>query len=311
MSGPGRAGVPGRSEKPGGQSPEPASRWGIPLVFIAALVALWLGFRLVPDLDGLFSDLPPFASSATPTLTIGSVTKSATPVASPQTGSNGQTPQASPTPRTAVPDLLQLSEERAVALLEQYGLNANVVPVFDENVAPGRVVAQFPERNAEVDEGSLVTVRVSQGPENPTMPDVVGNTVDNAREKLVLLGVEVEEVEQGSNSVDAGKVMAQEPAAGTEVEAGSTVRIIVSIGVDRAIVPDVRGKLFAIAQHELSGSGLRSQLGIRLTNDPGTCGTVASQNPLPGTEVERETVVTLNVRDNPESGCTPPQRGSQ
>lgn len=302
MLGPRRAGVSGKTEKPGGQSPEPASRWGIPLVFIAALVALWLGFRLVPDLGALFDDLPPFASSATPTLTIGSVTKSATPVTSPQTGANGQTPQASPTPRTAVPDLLQLSEERAVALLEQYGLTANVVPVFDENVAPGRVVAQFPERNAEVDEGSLVTVRVSQGPENPAMPDVVGSTVDNAREKLVLLGVEVEEVEQGSNTVPAGEVMGQEPAAGTEVEAGNTVRLIVSIGVDRVIVPDVRGKLFAIAQHELSGRGLRGELDIKLTNDSGPCGTVASQSRLPGTEVERDTVIKLNTSDEP--GCT-------
>ncbi len=296
------AGGTGKSDRPGGRSPEPASRWGIPLIFLAVIFALWLGFRLVPDTQGLLGDVPFFSPRTTPTLQIGAVSKvTPTPASVPAT-SSGQGAQASPAPRSAVPDLTQLSEERAVALLEQHRLTANIVPVFNDSVVPGRVVSQLPERNTEVDEGTAVTIRISKGPENPTMPDVVGITVDNAREQLVLLSVTVVDEQIGS-AVDAGIVLAQEPPAGTQVESGSTVHLIVSNGVDRVTVPDVRGKQFAIAAQELGVIGLRGLLGIALTDDPGTCGTVASQNPLPGIEVERNYVVTLTIRSVP--GCKP------
>ena len=289
-----------KTGRPGRRSPEPASRWGIPLIFIAAIVALWLGFRFVPDLGALLDDVPLLSPSATsePRLPIRSVTNS-TP-----TPSRGQVAQPSPTPRTAVPNLIQLSEERAVALLEQYGLAAETEEIFDESVAPGRVVSQSPAANAEVDEGFVVTVRISKGPENPIMPDVVGITVENAREQLQLLGATVEEVEQGSDTTPAGMVLAQEPTGGTPVESGSTVRLIVSKGIDRVSVPDVRDKQFAIAQEDLNASGFRGKPGITLTDDSGTCGTVASQNPPPGFPAEQNAEVTLNIRGTP--GCTPP-----
>lgn len=294
----------GQSTKPGRETPEPPSRWGIPLIFLAAIVALWLGFRMVPDLGGLVEGVPIFSSPAPdePRLPIRSVTDATPTPSSTPTSANGQDPQTTPTSRTAVPDLLQLSEERAIALLEQHRLTADIVEVFNDSVAPGRVVGQFPERNTEVDEGSTVTIRLSKGPEDPIMPDVVTKTVVNAREQLQLLGVEVEEELRGSDTVAAGEVMAQEPPAGTQVEAGSTVRLIVSKGVERFQVPDVRGKLLAIAQQELAKIGLRGVVGVTLKEDTGLCGTVASQSPQPGAEVTREFDVKLNIRAKP--GCT-------
>lgn len=290
-----------QNARPGRATPEPPSRWGIPLIFLAVIVALWLGFRVVPDLGGFVEGVPLFSSPAPdePRPPIRSVTD-ATPT--PSGPARGQGPQASPTPRTAVPDLLQLSEERAIALLEQHRLTADIVEVFNDSVAPGRVVGQFPERNTEVDEGTAVTIRISKGPEDPIMPDVVTKTVDNAREQLQLLGVTVDEVLQGSDTVAAGEVMAQDPPAGTRVEAGSTVRLTVSKGVERIQVPDVRDKLLALAQQDLVKFGLRGVIGIELTNDTGKCGTVASQDPRPGFEVERDFNVKLNIRAKP--GCT-------
>ena len=296
----------GKSEKTnrrGRQSPEPPSRWGIPLIFLAAIAALWLGFRLVPDLGALVEDVPLLSPAATsePKLPIRPV---ATTPPSVPTASSGQGAQPSPTPRVALPDLTQLSEERAVALLEQYRLAAEIEEVFAEDVAPGLVVSQAPPANTEVDEGFTVTVRISKGPENPTMPDVVGTTADSAREKLQPFGVDVEMIEQGSATIPAGTVIAQEPTAGSQIEVGSTVRLTVSAGVDRLQVPDVRGKQLAIAQQELLAIGLRGVVGIELTDDPGTCGTVASQDLEPGIPVEQNTEVRLNIRGG--SGCTPP-----
>lgn len=297
------AGGAGRTNRPSRQSPEPPSRWGIPLIFLAAIFALWLGFRLVPDLGAFLEDVPILSSSATsePKLQIGSVTN---PTPAPTPATSNQSPRPSPAPRTVVPNLIQLSEERAVASLEQHRLVADIEEVFDEEVAPGLVVSQSPAANAEVDEGFIVTIRISKGPENPIMPDVVGKTVVNAREQLSPLGVDIKVIEQGSATVPAGEVIAQEPTAGSDIEVGSTVRLTVSKGVDRSTVPDVRGKQYAIALEELSAIELRGSLGIALTSDPGTCGTVASQNPAPGSPAEQDTEVTLNIRGSP--GCTPP-----
>lgn len=298
----------GRSEKTdrrGRQSTEPPSRWGIPLIFLAVIFALWLGFRLVPDMGAILEGVPLLSPSATsePKLQIRSVANS-TPTPSASDAPSNQAPRPSPTPRTAVPNLIQLSEERAVALLQQHRLVFVSEEVFDEDVAPGLVVSQFPEPNAEVDEGSLVTISISKGPEDPTMPAVVGSTVDSAREQLARLGVTIEEIAQASTTVAAGVVIAQEPLAGAQIETESTVRLIVSKGVDRSRIPDVRGKQFAIAQEDLNSVGLRGRLGVTLTNDSGVCGTVADQNPAPGLPVQENTEVTLIIRGAP--GCTAP-----
>jgi serine/threonine-protein kinase len=204
-----------------------------------------------------------------------------------------------------VPNLIQSTEDRAVALLELYRLAVEIEPVFSEDVEPGRVVSQSPAPDAEVEEGHTVVIRVSKGPEDAIMPDLVNITVDNAREQLQLLDVTVEETEQGSEAVPAGFVIAQDPPAGTEVEAGSTVRLTVSKGIERVAVPDVSGEFLALAIQQLSTVGLRGMVGITLDKDPGTCGTVASQNPQPGEPAETGATVTLNVRGLP--GCTPSQ----
>ncbi len=301
---------PGPGGAPGGNTPGPDARWGIPLIFLAVIAALWLSFRLVPDLGALVDDLPLLSDSATPTLTIAAVADSTpTPGVSrpqpstPAPASNGQAAPASTARTTFVPNLLQSGQERAVESLKQHQLIAEIEEVFDDTVARGLVVSHAPEANTVVQVGSTVIIRISKGPENPTMPDVVGMTVDNAREQLGLLSVTIEELEQPNDTVAAGIVVAQEPPAGTQVEAESTVRIIVSTGVDRIPVPDVRNKYFAFAQQELAGSGLRGVKGIELTNDPGKCGTIASQNPEPGTPVPLNTSIYLNIRGG--SGCTP------
>ena len=300
------AGGSGRTNRPHRRSPEPSSRWGIPLIFLAAIFALWLGFRLMPDLGALVEDVPLLSPAATSEPKLPPRPVATTPPSVP-TASSGQGAQPSPTPRVALPDLTQLSEERAVALLEQYRLAAEIEEVFAEDVAPGLVVSQSPPANTEVDEGFIVTIRISKGPENPTMPDVVGTTADSAREKLQPLGVDVEMIEQGSATIPAGKVIAQEPTAGSRIEVGSAVRLTVSAGVDRLQVPDVRDKQFAIAQHELAAIGLRGVVDIELTTDRGTCGTVASQNPEPGLPIPQNSEVRLIIRGGSgDSGCTPP-----
>ncbi len=262
---------------------------------------------MAPDLSGLLVDVPILSPSGAsePKISIPAVAEaSPTPAPVPTAG---PAPQGSPTPRTTVPNLIQSSEERAIALLEQHDLTGESEEVFSDSVAPGRVVSQSPEPNTEVPTGQTVIIRISQGPEVPVMPDVVGAAAANARLQLEPLGVEVEEVEQGGDESTAGLVLAQEPAAGVEVAPGDTVRLTVSTGVERVVVPNVTGSQLAIAINDLSEFGLRGVLGSTLTDDPGTCGTVAEQNQRPGLQVDSDSEVVLHVRGRP--GCTPGEQG--
>ena len=60
------------------------------------------------------------------------------------------------------------------------------------------------------------------------------------------------------DTVAAGKVIATDPAAGTEIEEGKTVKMYVSKGREKVDVPDLVGKTTDEATAALSALGLSS-----------------------------------------------------
>lgn len=121
-------------------------------------------------------------------------------------------------PRTLeVPDVAGMKSARAATVLEDAGFVPVLVDSYSDTVKPGRVVSSDPGAGAPADEGSDVTVYVSIGPEfeKLTMPDVRGMTVEQAKRKLVRLGLRVHVVV----SCEGGTTVVE-----TEPLAGSTVR---------------------------------------------------------------------------------------
>ena len=97
----------------------------------------------------------------------------------------------------------------------------------------------------------------------------------------------------------AGIAVAQDPAAGTRITDGSTVRVVLSAGPPPVKVPDVVGQPAGSAESALASAGLR--YGERLVAAPGsTANVVTAQSPRPGTTTPRRTAVALNVAESPQ-----------
>ncbi|NLE43841.1 MAG: Stk1 family PASTA domain-containing Ser/Thr kinase [Chloroflexi bacterium] len=128
-----------------------------------------------------------------------------------------------------VPSLIGRTQEDAIALLEGLRLKAKVSMV-DSSGANGTVVDQSPKAGQSLEPGSEVTLYVSRAPVVTTVqvPSVVGLSRTEAAAKIAAAGLRSEVVLKTTKEESPGIVLEQSPSAGSPVEKGSLVRIIVS-----------------------------------------------------------------------------------
>ncbi|TYP88361.1 serine/threonine-protein kinase [Blastococcus xanthinilyticus] len=160
---------------------------------------------------------------------------------------------------------------------------------YDDDVPAGSVVRFDPPAGADLKRDQVVTAFVSQGRAPVAVPDVTGQTPEQATSNLQSQGFLVERIEDGrSDAVDVGEVMAVDPGpAAGPVPFGSTVRIQVSAGVPLVAVPDVVGKSGDEATAILQAAGLQVEATRFFGNS------VLRQSPAAGETVERGTPVTI------------------
>jgi eukaryotic-like serine/threonine-protein kinase len=113
-------------------------------------------------------------------------------------------------------------------------------------------------------------------------------------------------VEEEENAAPAGEVIRQSPSAGSEVEPGSTVSIVVSRGVEQASVPNVIGQLRPDAVQALRDAGLVPSVQEQETDVPSQVGRVTDQFPPPGANVASGTEVTVVVGKQASGADTTP-----
>jgi eukaryotic-like serine/threonine-protein kinase len=131
-------------------------------------------------------------------------------------------------PKTvAVPLVVGESQAVASAEIESRGLVANVVK-RKSSTEEGQVLAQAPDAGTRVDQGSTVTIEVSSGAAQVTVPNVIGKTQSGAVSTLRSQGFEVAVSKQDVDvpSQD-GKVIDQFPTPGATAKKGGTVTITV------------------------------------------------------------------------------------
>ncbi|HEY8583608.1 MAG TPA: PASTA domain-containing protein [Capillimicrobium sp.] len=203
----------------------------------------------------------------------------------------------------SVPNVTGQPLQAALAVLSNAGFDPSVERTTSD--APeGRVLRQDPQPGTEAEVGSEVTLTVSDGPGQATVPDVGGDRRRAATRALEQAGFEVAVREETSDSVAAGRAVGTAPAAGTLVEVGSSVTLIVSTGPPLVAVPDVLGQDEADARSALETAGLSVDVEEQEDSEAEP-GTVTSQDPAAGEEVEEGTVVTLVVAVEPATVAVP------
>ncbi|MFG2465282.1 Stk1 family PASTA domain-containing Ser/Thr kinase [Streptomyces canus] len=190
-------------------------------------------------------------------------------------------------PKVAVPSVLGQDVDKATETLggDKYELVVKTKQqVSTEKV--GTVLAQDPDLGTEVEKGSTITLTIAKAEEKSTVPDVIGQSCDDARAQMQannLVG-NCTEVETDDTS-KIGKVIATTPGAGNQVEKNSSVNIQIGKPADKTEVPDVRGQTVAQARQILNNAGFTN---IQFANgsDQSDTALVAQQDPGGGNEVD-------------------------
>ncbi|WP_405936377.1 Stk1 family PASTA domain-containing Ser/Thr kinase [Streptomyces sp. NBC_00726] len=201
---------------------------------------------------------------------------------------------------TKVPSLLGQTEKTAEERLSGAGLELKGVErAFSDTVDRGKVISSSPESGARIRGNGSVSLVVSRGPEIIQVPDVAGDRLSDARQRLKKAGLLPGMVtKEFSEDVAAGEVLRTEPAAGTDRHPDSAVAIVVSQGspVD---VPDVTGLSVDDATDALADEGLKVKVKPGRVHSPEDEGDVAVQSPEEGAEAAEGDTVTVTVSSGP------------
>ncbi|MBK7904655.1 MAG: PASTA domain-containing protein [Proteobacteria bacterium] len=141
--------------------------------------------------------------------------------------STGPVPTAGP---VAVPNVLNLTQPAATTAITSAGLVLGTVSQSSSATVPaGSVISQNPSAGTNVTAGSAVSLIVPTGP--VAAPNVVSMTQAAATTAISFAGLAIGTIsQQSSATVASGSVISQNPAAGTNVVAGSAVALVVSTG---------------------------------------------------------------------------------
>ncbi|KQM39506.1 MULTISPECIES: Stk1 family PASTA domain-containing Ser/Thr kinase [unclassified Microbacterium] len=200
-----------------------------------------------------------------------------------------------PTSAYTVPNVVDMSYDRAVETLEGQQLTTSRVNESDEKVAAGNVVSTVPEAGTNVTAGQRITVYVSTGPDTATVPTLDGITESEARTALQNAGLSVGSIRrQDDPALAAGTIISSSVESGAEVAKGTTVNLVVASG--QVVIVDYTGYTLEAAQRELESDA--KQLTVKTQQDPGckaaTPPTVKTQSLAPG-EVPVHSEITLTV----------------
>ena len=196
-----------------------------------------------------------------------------------------------------VPDLAGLGLVDARTVLARSALQLGLVTQEESEKPAGTVVAQAPKPDLRVVRGSVVDVTVAV-PRTVEVPSLVGADVEKAKAILDEAGLRLGSADGRASVEPRGVVISQAPSAGTDVDVGTPIAVVVSLGgiVRAEPVPDVLGLSRADALARLEGW---VPVVVSVVDDGAELDTVVEQAPEGGT-VTTDRSVELSV---PGSGA--------
>ncbi|MFF7184538.1 Stk1 family PASTA domain-containing Ser/Thr kinase [Streptomyces sp. NPDC008222] len=197
---------------------------------------------------------------------------------------------------TKVPPLLAKTEAEARTRLQRAGLEVGQVRhAYSDTVRQGTVLSTDPAAGERIRSHDSVTLTLSDGPETVQVPDVKGDPLARAQERLKKAGLVPGMVTQAfSDDVSKGSVIGTDPGAGTKRHGGSAIALTVSKG-SPVEVPEVAGSDLDDATAQLQDEGLKVRIADTQVTSEFDAGKVARQSPEPGKQVAEGDTVTLTI----------------
>lgn len=217
------------------------------------------------------------------------------------------TPQITPTPSPLqAPQIVGVPFQTALQQAQSMGVELVIAgESYDSRYPASYVVSQKPAAGTQMEKGGRIDVVVSRGKEQSTVPRVVGEGLSVAQGKLQAAGFTWKVIEEPSDRVPTGTVLTQNPMAESKADKGTEVGLSVSSGPTKVVVPLVVGMTEAEAQDTIVKSGLAKYYPNYQDYITVAPGHVISQDPKPGTPVDRGTTVYIAVRRPDAPAPTP------
>jgi serine/threonine-protein kinase len=193
-----------------------------------------------------------------------------------------------------VPNVVGLTEVEARALLKDFNVNIQRAP--DAQIPVNRIASQLPLATSDAKSGSSVTLTISDGPGNTTVPvGIIGLSLEEARYKLTAAGLFISQTIATDSDQAPGVVLSVNPIPGTTITAGSGVTLEIASG--NVQVPSL------IGLSEINAKTVLTQAGFLIreitASDPGKQnGEVLAQAPDAGATKTIGSVVTITINRN-------------
>lgn len=201
-------------------------------------------------------------------------------------------------PEVNAPDLIAKHRSEAERLAAALGLKIEVLNrEYNDRIEVDHVLAQSPAPGTLLKRGNSIKLTVSNGIKLTSVPNVLGMSRRDAEVALSEKGLSVEAYEYEYNDVvPRGRVVAQEPEPARTVAYNSGVKLLFSSGPrpESVEVPNVIGMTAEYATQLLEESGLEVTQEYEI-NRVYPDGTVSSQKPEPGEEVQPGMAVVLTI----------------
>ena len=214
------------------------------------------------------------------------------------------------------PDFRNMTLQEAREAAKEYDLNIREGDqVISEDVEKGLIVSQDPEAGSTIKTGSTVTVNISNGLGDGSVPDLRGKQQDELSDYLEAAGFTLGTVTTEASEEEEGTVISQDPEPGSTAEKGSAINVVVSDGsLAKAIVPYLVGQSLSDAQAALLNAGLTvGSISYDYSNTYAE-GEVMWQQYDANAQLERGTAVRLRVsrgEEPDEPSTTAPSQGNE
>ena len=200
-----------------------------------------------------------------------------------------------------VPDLIGASDFELSRIENESGWVIDRREQRQDGTVAGQILRQEPQPGTGLERGKTVTVWISLGPELVSIPgNLTGLFIADAEEALAAVGLSAGEVTERFDEVAIEGVVIEVDEMLLQLEQGSRVDLVVSLGPPPRLVPEIdAGMSLAAALEQLEEAGLEA-LEWRVADNQVEAGHVLRVEPLPGTEVAANSVVTVVISDGPE-----------
>lgn len=131
-----------------------------------------------------------------------------------------------------VPDILNHEREEAISMVQDAGFTYTLEQAPSDSITKGYVISTDPVAGAAADEGSEIKIIISTGPETvmTKVPQLKGLSKDAAIAKIESSNLSIGSISTAESDLDAGTVIDQNIAAGTQIEEHTKISITVSSG---------------------------------------------------------------------------------